>query len=285
MVKTVYVLLTLFLCAGGALAEGISVSQSRNKASVAFTDSVEFEIVLQWDGPQTDYFFNKPLNPNIEGMKVSRFASSIESSTSAGKEITTKKYLYVLQPIISGVGRIEPVEISFVSWPDSVPGQLFTEAMSFEIAPPQAVELTMPSYTWLYIVLGILLAGTLALVVAAIFKKPRSEVSTTKTPREDFLDSLASTRTAAGSDLKKFQTEVYKILAAFLKRQYNIDAVDLPEDQLVGKLESAGLAHDKSKKICAWLLRAQKDKYSPSGSSPGEAVRLESELREFFEKM
>lgn len=285
MTKTLLGLLLLIFSSGQALAEGISVSQSLDRTDMAFSDTVKFEITLRWDGPQTAYFFDKPLNPYIESLKIRRFASSIGSSLAGEKEVTTKKFLYVLEPTMSGIGRIEPIEISYVTWPDSIPGQLMTEAMAVNIAPPKAVESSQPSYWWLWTLLGVALVGAMAAVVASVARKRRRPVEVVKTPRDIVLEELASARSAAGTDLKKFQTEVYKVLTAFLKRTYNVDPAEFAGEELEPGLVKSGMDHGAARKISEWLVRAEKDKYSPLAAGPGEAVRLESEMREFFEKM
>lgn len=285
MIKTIYGLLIVIFSSGLVRGEAISVSQWRDKADMAFSDSVLFEITLQWEGPQTAYFFDKPLNPLIESMKVRRFASSIGSSMAGEKEITTKKFLFVLEPTMAGMGRVEPIEISYFSWPDSIPGQLMTEAMSVNIAPPKVVETKQVSYWWLWMLLVLTLAGTAAVVVAAVVRKRRRPVEVVKTPRDIVLEELVRAKSAAGMDLKKFQTEVYKILTAFVQQQYGVNPAVVVGEKLEEQLTQAGMEHGPAKKICGWIVRAEKDKYSPAASGPGETVRLESEIREFFEKM
>ncbi len=285
MAKSVLGLLFIIYCTGMAYAEGISVSQSLDGDNIAFSDSAKFEIILQWDGPQTAYFFDKPLNPRIEGMKIRRFASSVGSSVSAGKEITTKKFLYVLEPVTAGVGQITPVEISYVTWPDSLPGQLVTEAMAITIAPPRVVEQPGQSLWWVWMIFAVALVGSAVVIVIAIVRQKRRPAEVKRSPREALIDNLTEAGSTSGSDFKKFQTEVHRLLLDFLREQFSIDASDLSEEELKQRLASAGLEDEKAGTICRWLTTAQRDKFSPVTAGPGEAVRLGSELKEFFEKL
>ncbi|UCE23144.1 MAG: hypothetical protein JSU74_07495 [Candidatus Zixiibacteriota bacterium] len=268
-----------------AYAEGISVSQSLDEDNIAFSDSVKFEIVLQWDGPQTAYFFDKPLNPQIEGLKVRRFASSVGSDLTAGKEITTKKFLYVLEPVTSGMGRIAPLEISYFTWPDSLPGRLVTEAMAVTIAPPRTVDKARQSFWWIWLVLIVAVVGSAIVIAIAIVRQKRRPVAVAKSPLESLNDGLSEAVDLFGSDFKKFQTEVHRLLLDFLHRQFDIDGADLSEDELKQRLSAAGLEDSKAQAVCDWLIRAQRDKYSPVTAGPGETVRLGSELKDFFEKL
>jgi len=113
--ETCIAVLGATVLAAAVAAEGISVTQSVDRFSIPFEDSVHFEIVLQWDGPQTAYLFPKPLNPTFERLKVRGLTSSISSSGSGEAETTTKKFRYTLIPTASGTGRIEPVTISYLS--------------------------------------------------------------------------------------------------------------------------------------------------------------------------
>lgn len=271
------------LSAGGALADGIEISQSLDNPSIAYADSAKFEIVLTWDGSQTAYLFDKPLSPQFESLRVRRFASSISSSLVGEKEVTTKKFLYVLEPTMAGIARIEPVTISYLSWPDSLPGQLVTEAMSVTIGPPQVAVIPDESFGWLWWVIVPGLVFVAAVIVAVLVRGKRRPVEVVKTPREDLLEELTGARNAAGSDLKKFQTDVYKILATFLRRQYNLEVAGPVGDTFEQEMTRAGIDQGAARKMYEWLSRAEKDKYSPVTFGPGETVRLESEIREFFE--
>lgn len=285
MRKAIFGFLLVLSTGSSLLAGEISVSQSVDKPEVAFSDSVRFEIELRWEGNQMAYLFDKALDPYIENMKVKRFASSIGSSMTGEGEFTTKRFLFVLQPTVAGVGRIEPIEISYISWPDSIPGSLVTEAMTVNIAPPAEVKVASKSYWWLWTLLAVVLLGTGVAITAAIVRGRRRAVEVVKTPRELVLEELAVARGAAGMDIKKFQTDVYKILGAFVQRQYGVSLSETVGEALEERLMRVGMEHGAARKIAGWLTRAEKDKYSPAVSGPGEAVRLESEMREFFEKM
>lgn len=277
-------LLIILIFATNAAADGISVSQSLDKPDIDFTDSVTLEITLQWDGPQTAYLFDRHLSPVMTGLKVKRFASSIGSSVRAGNEVTTKQYLFVLEPTTSGLATIEPVTIDYVSWPDSLPGRLITGALTVTIALRRIETKPETSLWWAWVLGGLVLAIGAAIGIPAFIRRSRPAVTLDKSPRDELLDSLSEARARARGDLKRFQNDVHKILVAFLRNQYNIDAMKLEPDAVSAQLKSAGVAAEKADKVCEWLVKAQKDKYSPVTGSPGEAVRLQTELAEFFER-
>jgi hypothetical protein len=277
-------LLTL-LAAGGAQAIGIS--QSLDKADIAYEDHAVLEIVVSWPGAQTSYIFDKPLQPQLENLRVQQYSSTVSSSITIGAEETTKKFSFTLVPTGSGTGRIAPVTVSYFSWPDSVPGQLVTEEMTLHIAASTArkgavSKTLLPTWVWyagggaLVLIIGIVVV----LVVRG--KKPKEVV---KTPTEILLDRLTALKQASGSDLKRFQTGLYKDLVWYVTEAYHLHLAGLSTEDILHELDAAPIPDAEKDKICGWLTRADREKFSPLPPSPGETVRLEHDVREFFEKM
>lgn len=268
-----------------AQAAGISVSQSLDKSEIPFEGEANFQIVLTWDGPQTAYLFTKPLSPDFTGLKVQQYSSSVKSAGSGADEVTTKTYSFTLKPVKSGLGTIEPVTIEYMTWPDSVSGQLVTEPMSIQIATAVPVEPEgKPHGLLLLILLGALVVIAIVswMIRSRISRRTPAEV--VKTPAEMFLDNLAQLRLESGNDVKKFQTGLYKQLVLFLKAQFNVEPSGPAAEDVVAALQVTTMTDAQKEKITNWLVRAEKEKFSPVAVAPGETIRLESEVRDFFEK-
>ncbi|UCD64205.1 MAG: hypothetical protein JSW34_01855, partial [Candidatus Zixiibacteriota bacterium] len=278
-------LLVLSLLAPTAHAGAIAVSQSVDKSSIAYTDSLLFDITLRWEGSQAAYRFDKPLNLPVSGLKVKGFSSSISSSPMGETEQTTKKFRFVLEPVSAGTAVIEPFAIEYLSWPDSIPGKLMTEVITVSIAAPEppAPESKYRWILWLAVPLGLLVA--VGVLVHVFRGKSRRSSQPVRTAREIFLERLAEVRLEAGDDLKKFQTGLYKIMVAFLREQHNLDAADIPDNELGERLLAAGVDSAVADRISGWLSRARRDKFSPVSAAPGETVRLETEIRQLFENL
>ena len=285
MIKVLILLICLCALVPSVMAQGISVSQSLSSFSIAYEDSVLFEIELKWEGPQSAYLFGRPLNPAIDGMIIRGFSSSISSTGDGSNETTTKQYRYVLAPISSGPGQIASVNISYVTWPDSLPGELSTEPMTVVIAEPLPPP---PKRDWsfLYYLAGALVVvGSLGMIVLWRRSLSRRPTETVRTVVEQFLDNLRVLKTDSGDDHKKFQTGLYSILGEFFKGQYGLKAGEYSEGQLARELLKSGLSEQARQKITAWFFQAKRDKFSPVTAGPGETIRLEAEIRELFEKL
>lgn len=277
-----FAVLLLSLPASG---QAMSVSQSLGNSQIAFEDSVMFQITLQWDGPQSAYLFSQPLQPDFDRMRVGGFSSSISSTGDGPKEVTTKKYSYTLKPTSSGNGRIDAVTIRYIAMPDSIPGELITEPMSVTIAEPIPKMVAEDSNRLWYLVgsLALLLgAGVSVIVYRRTTRVPQEPV---KSPTEQLLDSLPVIRQKAGNDFKKFQGSVCDLIQQFLQQQYGLEASALSDDQLQPALSDTGLNESQVQSLSDWLIAARRDKFRPVTAGPGETVRLESELRQFFENI
>lgn len=262
----------------------VTLSQSIDRTEMAFEDSAKFEITVEWPGTQMAYRFTNPLNPYIDRLKIRRFSSSITSTGTGKDEITTKKFTYVLIPTSSGTGKVDPITISFLTWPDSVAGELITEPVSISIAEQKIVAKSDKLPIWAPIIGAILLLGSGTAFYLARSRAVKSRPPV-KTPSQSALDELTKLKAESGNDLKKFQTGVYNILMNFLKSKYDINVSSESEEKIEELLKKARLAEQTQKEIAGWLIRAERDKFRPIDASPGETVRLETELRRFFENV
>jgi len=280
-------LLTVFfltVCASYGHAGEISISQSLDRFSIQFHDSVYFDIVLKWEGSQSAYLFSKPLNPSFHRLKVRGYTSSISSTGFGDNEVTTKRFRYTLIPTSAGTAQIDPVAVSFISWPDSVPGELFTEAMTVQIAEPPPPAEEGSDKTVLIVIVTFVVVGFLAFaLVKWVRSKQPKEVQ--KSPIEQFLEKLTEIKQEAGGDFKKFQIGLYENLAVFLETMYHIEPDKLADNEIDSALKATDLSDSQRVQIARWLTQARQDKFRPVASKPGETMRLETEIRQFFEKL
>ncbi|MEW6050572.1 MAG: BatD family protein [Candidatus Zixiibacteriota bacterium] len=281
--------LVLLVAAGvyrAAQAGDISLSQSLDRSEIPYEEKAVLEIVVSWHGNQAAYRFDRPLQPKLDKLRVREFSSTISSEGSGTDEVTTKRFRYALVPTSSGTGRIEPMVINYASWPDSLPGELVTEAMTLSIAPARKVakpaSLTENLRILLAVAAGIVVVGGvgLGLFIRARNKRPKPVV---QTPAELFLERLEQLRTESSGDLKKFQTGLYKQLLWYLSAQFGLQFSNEPVEEIVKRCESVGMPTAQKAAIGNWLLQADRVKFSPVEPAPGETVRLESEIRRFFE--
>jgi hypothetical protein len=263
----------------------ISVSQSIDRTEMAFDDTAAFRIIVTWDGPALAYRFEKALRLNSDKLKVARFSSSVRSAGSGPTETTTKVFEYQLAPVLSGIATIQPLVLEYVSWPDSLVGELTTDPVSLAIAEPVPAELREKgglSGGWL----ALIVVGVLGAAVGAFaFFKPKPRIEKVKSPVEAFLEQLDAVRKDAGMDLKKFQTGVYRSLIVYIQTRYGLDLAGQSAEATARELAAVEPDLSACEALSSWLIRAEKEKFSPLTPAPGEVSRLEAEIRGFFDRL
>lgn len=252
---------------------------------MAFEDTVNFQISVTWDGPAHAYRFDRPFRVQADRMKVARFSSTVRSSGSGPDEKTTKFFEYQLTPHLSGMATIEPLNIEYVTWPDSLTGILSTDPVSISVREPLPPELReeggMDSGWWAVIVVGLIGLGV---GLYSIFKRkaPKEEI---RTAREKFLDELEDVKRESGADLKKFQTGLYRSLTSYVSSKYGLKIENQAAESIASELSQAEPDQIVSRALADWLIRAEKEKYAPIATAPGEVTRLASEIKQYFEKL
>jgi hypothetical protein len=285
----VVLLFSAAMWASSIRADGISLSQTIDRTEMPFEEKAQYEIVLAWHGSQFAYRFDKPLQPTLEKLKVQEFSSTISSAGAGADEVTTKKFHYTLAPTSSGLARIEPVTISYVTWPDTIPGTLVTEEMSVNVATPAPVSKragNLPKYFWPLVAAcgGVIVFGCTGIALAVRAKRMRNRAPE-KTTVQVFLERLSQIKSESNGDLKRFQTALYKNLLWYLSAQYSFDFTGQSVEEIVKALDNTGVPEMEKDRVCGWLLRADREKFTPAVPTPGETIRLETEVREFFESL
>lgn len=275
----------LILASLEARAAEMSISQSIDKMTVAFDEHATLTIELRWDGPQHEYYFDRPLQPVLDRFQIAKFSTSLSTDPSATAQQTKKIFRYELQPTSAGVGKIEPITISYIRVTDSIPGQLSTEPISLTITEPTAA--TRPRTPELMSKPALIIAGvTLVLsisftvVLIARSRRPREKPLT---PAQEVLRRLGELRESANGEPKTFQSGLYKLLVWYLHKQHGMDVSPRPTEDIIHSIDNSTIPHEQKEKIGAWLLQAHRTKFSPVQASPGEVTRLEAEVRQFFE--
>ena len=262
----------------------IQVSQSLDKNEIAYEDSARLEITIEWEGTQSAYRFERALDPFFDRLKVKAFSSSISSHPSEGIEKTTKTFIYLLVPTSSGTGKIDPITIKYLAMPDSLEGELVTEPMEIVIAERIPVETKGSNHYFWWFLTGAVVLGAGGFIVYWKKKASRPKVPRLS-PAESFLEELERVKNESGSDLKKFQSGLHSALADFIGAAFELDFSSVSDEGVAEAFDGTNLNENQKQKIANWFVKARMDKFRPVTSPPGEVVRLENEIRSFFETL
>lgn len=251
-----------------------------------YESTAVLEVSLSWPGSADEYLFDRPPQLALERLKVTKISSTVATSGERGGEITTKVVTFTLKPTSSGLGKIDPATFGFLHLADSVAGTVSTQALTLSIAEPIKVAkrkaAAATSRTRLTVTAAVVLALISGLYLAVRFRNRRTK-PVVKSPAELFLEELGGLRQTSGGDLKRFQTGLYKLLVAFLASQYQVNLAGLSTKEMLDLFDQTSMTEYQKEKIAGWLWRAEREKFSPLAHAPGETIRLEAEIREFFQ--
>jgi hypothetical protein len=271
------------LSASSVSGKEISLSAGINKTDVAFEDTVGLTVEIKWQGGIQDYLFEILPLPETQNLKIVGTSSAISSGEEEGAEVTTRKFKYTLKPTASGVGMIEPIVLKYISWPDSVPGELSTQSFKVLIARP----LPPPDESGSSFVIPVIIAAILIIAVAVLarFRKRSIKPEPEKTLEQIFLEELSRARNESSVSRKDFFTRLYKSLTDYIGSKYRIDVAGKTVGVILEELDSSEIPDDRKEKISAWLTLAEKEKFAPGGGLPGDIPRLYTEMDNFFRKI
>ncbi|MEW5923890.1 MAG: BatD family protein [Candidatus Zixiibacteriota bacterium] len=282
---TLFLILGAVLLTGSAVASEISLTGSVDKTDIAFEDSVTLTVEIKWLGDITAYNFQVLPLPECENLKVAGTSSSISSRTSEGQGITVRTFTYVLRPTQAGIATIEPVTIDYTSLPDSTTGQLATQQFKVLIAAPvlRGNETNLPWFAKILILLAALVViGGVILII--IIKKHSAPPEPRITPVQKFLEELGIIKKDFANDRKQFFTRLHKLLVIFLETNYGLSLSGQTTQLILKNMESVEAPAEMKEKIGQWLMHADKEKFAPGAGSPGDVIRLATEIEELFRK-
>ncbi len=283
MVKTVALIVILASSGLTADPESLSLSTSLSADSIAYEDSVSLRVDITWSGPPSAYVFDRPVQPQLTGLRVGPQTSSITSSGSGEEEVTTKTIEYTLLPTTSGIARVDPITISYLRPTDSIPEQLVTDPLTVRVASPAPPPTSGETWGWYWIAAVVLIVA----VVTWRLRRQRRQVppDILSTPEHRFLEQLTAVRQEAGDDFKKFQTGLCHILREYLRKRCKCDPDAVEPAEVTRRLSESGLSTGVSQRIAQWYGEAARDKYRPVDAGPGEVVRRDSAIRHVFEQI
>ncbi len=272
--------------ADSTAVSGISVGQILDRTEVPYESTAVLEVSLTWPGGAGEYLFDRPPQLSLERLKVAQISSTVSATGSGETEVTTKKVRFTLKPTSAGLGKIDPATFGFLHLADSVTGSVSTQALTISIAEPAKVAKRKAALAMTRTNL-IISAAAILVVITVIYlfvrKRNRRPRPVVQTPAEQFLEELGVLRQTAGGDLKRFQTGLYKLLVAYLANRYQLKLAGLSTQEMLEVCESTDLTISQKEKFAGWLWRAEREKFAPLAVAPGETIRLEAEIREFFE--
>jgi hypothetical protein len=264
----------------------ISLAASINRADIPYEGSVDLTVEIKWIGDISRYSFEILPLPETSNLMVSGTSSSVSSGEENGHEITKRTLTYKLIPTNSGVGIIEPIVLNYVSRPDSIPGALTTQQFKVLIADPIPVKKKDRwSWRWLLWVIIPAIAAAASAIALIFYRRSRRPVESPKSAESIFLENLETIKNEAGGDRRIFFTRLYRSLLEYLEKKHGLSYQSKTADMILSELSAKDMPDNQKEKISGWLQSAQKAKFAPGEGTPGDIIRLTTELEKFFQEI
>lgn len=283
IIKSARYTLFAIIVAGPAflLGSDLSLSARLDKTDIKFEETVDLTIEVKWTGDLLDYNFKIFSLPQADRLKVLGTTSKISSDIENGAEVTTRTYKYTFKPTEAGTGVIYPITLNYIAMPDSIPGELSTQEFAVSIAAPVAVKPHEGGPTiWVFVIALIFLMGGAALLVIILRRRAKPAVPEL-TPSDHLLAELENIKKESSGDRQAFFTRLYKALLHFLEKQYRFDLLGLTPDGVVSRLNELDIPEDEKGQLIKWLKMSEKEKFAPGTGSPGETLRLATEIENY----
>ncbi|MFQ5607776.1 MAG: hypothetical protein ACE5GA_07495 [Candidatus Zixiibacteriota bacterium] len=248
-----------------ALADNgrIEISTSLSDSLVVAEDSVILSCEVVWDQDAVHPLSQSPPSLRLKRLEVGSVNSRSGVITRDGRRFTRSVFRYTLRPTRSGLGMIEPLEVAYISLPDSIPLVASSGGMSVRITIPPGVRTESGPGTWLWITLALALAAV-STVAALMMKSRRESGSEIKALERELQLRLGKLKVLTSGSRADFYTEMHSLLSQVCS--LNVDTPDgaLTLDQFEPELE---------RRLERWLAESARSKFIPGRGEPGELLR------------
>ncbi len=256
----------------------LSLSAELDKTDIKFDETINLTIEVKWTGNLQDYGFKIFSLPKTDRLKVLGTTSKIASNIENGAEVTTRTYKYTFKPIEAGQGVIYPITLDYVAMPDSTPGQLETQEFSVMIAKPVAVKKSGGSHVVWFVIVGLFIIFSVAGVIIILHYRRKAAKEPVLSPDDELLAELERIKKEVAGDRQAFFTRLYKAILHYIEKMYDLDLQGLTLEAVGDKLGGSNIPEARKEQLMGWLKLAEKEKFAPGTGSPGEALRLATEI-------
>ncbi len=280
----IYTVLLIFWFYFSGSAQDISLSAGIDRTEMLFEETVTMTVEVKWPGDITQFRFEILPLPGTENLKVLGTTSTISSIEENNQEYTVRTFKYTFKPTKGGIGAIMPIILSYITMPDSLPGDLATQEFHVSIAqpvpPPEEGGLGL-----VYVLIIISVVIVVIILIVYLVRKRKGDDTPVLTPEQKLLEELKTIRDESSVDRKLFYTRLYKLLTDYLTAKYDIDTVRKSPQEICDKLGSLKLSAGFKEKYSGWLIQADKEKFAPGSGSPGDTIRLITEIGNHFQSI
>ncbi len=256
----------------GVPEEGIRVSAFVEPRKIPQNRTALLTIRLQWAGDLDRYEVTRFDNPLVQNLEIISTASANKVSAVNGQLYAQQDYQYTLKPEALGMGYIDGIIIRYHDVATGKEYRLSTNRLEVKVIDP----LPEPGdYTWLYIVLGLILVAVPVAWWLIRRQRRRAEQARLEQERlaamvpleQEYLNAIKEQVNLRDPDLKISDTfaVLSRLLRQYITAKWQVSGMELTTSELVAALKSKELDDRTLTDIETSLQTADVAKFSPVG--------------------
>ncbi|MFH1699934.1 MAG: hypothetical protein ABIE07_05030 [Candidatus Zixiibacteriota bacterium] len=276
----------IMILSGWAYSGNIGISAEISNGTVAFEQKDTLVIRLTWEGEPSLYQIDNFPMPELDKFQILGSSSTLlatQADSSSNQEVTTRKFVYILEPTDYGTGIIHPLSLNATNAVTGDVQLMQTSQMMVDIAKPiPKEEKEETDNTVLLIVIAAVLIIGIGVVTYFYIKRSKQREAEAGFEDRFFVQSMEEIKKDTVADKKLFYSRTYRLLIKYLEKELNLEVSSKTSEEIIANVQKLDDSENKTSLI-AWLELLQKEKYSPVSPSPGEVEELYQKIFRFFE--
>lgn len=282
----VFSAILIVLFSVSAYSANIGISAEISSGAIAFEQKDTLIVRLTWEGEPSLYQIDNFPMPELEKFQILGSSSTVLATPGdsiSSQELTTRKFVYILEPTDYGTGIIHALSLNATNTITSEVQALQTSQLMVEIAKPvPKEEIEESDYTVLLIVIAVVLIIAIVIITRINIKRAKQRDAEAKVEDRFYINSLEEIKRDTVADKKLFYSRTYRLLINYLEKELSLEVSSKTGEEIIANAQQLDDSEGKTSLI-AWLELMQKEKYSPVSPSPGEVEELYQKIYRFFE--
>lgn len=267
----------------------IELGASVDRQHFPQSETTTLTITLRWLGDQ-DAFEIEPLSPpSLDNLRMVSSSSSVETKLEEGRDITLRRYNFVLNGKAEGAATIGRMQVNYRHTVTGQSSFLETQPIQLEVTPPLPEREFRFGFSLLIIViavvLGILVFTGYRLVMSKRERFPTSAPEAPPPTLEQRLLQQVSDIESGLEDLtsEELHSRARSIALDFLQEKYELPGRSSTTADVAAKIEQKELPQKSRESLKKILLACDEARFGSKDSSEQEKKEVLSLLGELLE--
>ncbi len=254
--------------------EDLSLKGQIDKTSLPQNDTLKFTATIRLVGNPMLYRIEDIDNPKVSNLDMISSSSSNKTVVEDGNKVFYRQYEFNYIPNTMGMAYINPTALNVEFLPTGQKRLLRSTRLEIEVTDP---ILPKDSHLALFILIPVALVF-IGFGIYILFRR-RSDTDEELIPEkpieQEYLDQLAETRQyLTKGNFPSFYEKAQAITKEYITRKWDIPAKSLPREELIRKLDEAGLGAKILKELSDSFATCDRIRFAREATDETEAHRV-----------